>query len=171
MKTLFAWSLAIAVALAGAGSLLGDDKPKDKPKDGDQPKEVQKDLPKEKAKDGDKPKDKPKDGDKPKDKPKDGDKPKGGDKAKIKQAASPEEQFKKLDANGDGKLTAEEFVNAQVAALKQKAEATIKMKDANSDGAVTLEEFKAEPAKGKKGDKADAKVKGDPKPADKPKDK
>ena len=51
---------------------------------------------------------------------------------------NPEEAFKKMDKNGDGSVTTEEFREAQSAEL----EARFKGMDANNDGKVTQEEFK-----------------------------
>jgi len=52
---------------------------------------------------------------------------------------SPEERFKKLDTNGDGSLTLDEFKAGPMG----KHEDIFKKMDANSDGKVTLEEYKA----------------------------
>ncbi|MCX7819553.1 MAG: EF-hand domain-containing protein [Kiritimatiellae bacterium] len=52
--------------------------------------------------------------------------------------------FSKLDADGDGAITCEEYVKARAPAddeAKKKAEAVFKKMDANSDGKVTKEEF------------------------------
>ncbi len=59
--------------------------------------------------------------------------------------ATPEERFKKLDADGDGKLTLAEFqANPRFKdeATKAKAAEYFKKMDANSDGSVSLEEYK-----------------------------
>lgn len=56
----------------------------------------------------------------------------------------PEEIFKKLDADGDGNVTLEEFKKSPRAKENpEKAEEIFKKIDANSDGNITLEEFKA----------------------------
>ena len=57
---------------------------------------------------------------------------------------NPEEAFKKLDTNGDGSLSLDEF-KAGPRGLKDpaKAEEIFKKMDKDSDGKVTLEEFKA----------------------------
>ena len=56
----------------------------------------------------------------------------------------PEEIFKKLDANGDGNITLDEFKKGPKAQEHpEKAEEVFKKIDANSDGNITLEEFKA----------------------------
>jgi hypothetical protein len=89
---------------------------------------------------------------------------------------NPEEIFKKLDTNGDGSISLEEF-KAGPRAQKDpaKAEEAFKKMDTNGDGKVTLEEFKAGhhgppggpggPGKHKPGDKPGDKP-ADPKPAD-----
>ena len=62
----------------------------------------------------------------------------------AKPKTSPEDLFKKLDSNNDGKLSLEEF-KAGPAAQKDptKAEAKFKKMDTNNHGFLTLEEFKA----------------------------
>ena len=58
--------------------------------------------------------------------------------------ASLEEVFKKLDANGDGFLSLDEFKASPLGKRDAaKAEEIFKSMDTNSDGKVTLEEFKA----------------------------
>lgn len=74
-------------------------------------------------------------GDKPK--PAEGDKPK----------PNPEEYFKKKDANGDGKLSKDEFTKGAKDAAK--AETRFTTLDKDKDGSVTKEEFSAAPAKKK----------------------
>jgi hypothetical protein len=55
----------------------------------------------------------------------------------------PEAAFKKLDTNGDGKLTLEEWKKSPLGSKDEtKAEAMFKKMDADSDGSVTLEEYK-----------------------------
>lgn len=60
---------------------------------------------------------------------------------------TPEEQFKKLDANNDGKLSKEEFVGKRKADKADKAAETFKKKDKNGDGSLDLAEFGAKKAK------------------------
>ncbi|MBI5393951.1 MAG: EF-hand domain-containing protein [Verrucomicrobia bacterium] len=62
---------------------------------------------------------------------------KGGDKPKV----DPETYFKKLDTNGDGKVSKEEFMAKQKDA--EKGAAAFKAKDKDGDGCLTLDEFKA----------------------------
>jgi len=60
------------------------------------------------------------------------------------QRPNPEEIFKKLDTNGDGALSQDEFKASKRAQQDPaKAEAAFKGMDKNGDGQVTLEEFKA----------------------------
>jgi Ca2+-binding EF-hand superfamily protein len=56
---------------------------------------------------------------------------------------TPEEQFKRMDANNDGKLTVQEFVGKREGEKAEKAKDQFKRLDKNNDGAVTLEEFLA----------------------------
>lgn len=57
---------------------------------------------------------------------------------------SPEEVFKKMDANADGKVSKEEYL-ASPAAKKDaaKAETAFAAKDKDKDGSLTKEEFAA----------------------------
>ncbi|HEY1081078.1 MAG TPA: hypothetical protein VGE29_02390 [Prosthecobacter sp.] len=70
-----------------------------------------------------------------------------GDAAK-KPKMDPEKAFAKKDANGDGKLSKEEFTKGAKDATK--AEAAFTNKDKDKDGSLTKEEFAAGPKKKKK---------------------
>lgn len=72
-------------------------------------------------------------------------KPAGGDKGKPKM--SPEEFFKKKDANGDGKISKEEFLKG--AKDSAKAETQFAARDKDKDGSISKEEFTAAPKKKK----------------------
>jgi Ca2+-binding EF-hand superfamily protein len=65
-------------------------------------------------------------------------------KANKGAAVTPEERFKKLDTDGDGSISLEEF-KAGPAGKKDpaKAEEIFKKKDKNGDGKLSLEEFSA----------------------------
>ena len=56
---------------------------------------------------------------------------------------SPDEAFKKMDKDSDGKVSLAEFKGKRDGDKATKAEATFKAKDKDSDGFLTLEEFKA----------------------------
>jgi Ca2+-binding EF-hand superfamily protein len=56
---------------------------------------------------------------------------------------TPEDVYKKLDANSDGKVSLEEYTAGKEGKKKENAEKQFKKLDANSDGALSLEEFKA----------------------------
>ena len=72
------------------------------------------------------------------------DKPKGPHGPGKPGHPKPEEIFKKLDADGDGNVTLEEFKKGPKSKEHpEKAEEIFKKIDANSDGNITLEEFKA----------------------------
>ena len=60
-----------------------------------------------------------------------------------KQKRTPEEAFARMDANGDKKLSVEEFVGKREAEKATKAKDQFKRLDKDNDGFVTLEEFKA----------------------------
>ncbi len=68
--------------------------------------------------------------------------------------------FKKMDADGNGSVSLDEFQKAKNCAddeAKKKAEGMFKKMDANSDGSLTAEEMKewakTHPPKGKAGEK------------------
>lgn len=62
--------------------------------------------------------------------------------------------FKRLDKDGDSKLTKEEFVaSRKTDEAKKKAETQFTRRDKNKDGSLSLEKFTAEPAKKKPADK------------------
>ncbi len=72
--------------------------------------------------------------------------------APAKPKADPAEMFKKLDTNGDGKLTLEEWMASKRAQKDpDKAKETFQKKDKGNKGYLTLEEFVGH---GKKGDAA-----------------
>lgn len=79
------------------------------------------------------------------------------EKADKPKAPNPEKMFKKLDTDGNGSLSLEEF-KASPRGQKDpaKAEAAYKKMDADSKDGVSLEEFKAAPAPGKGKKKEDA---------------
>ncbi len=62
----------------------------------------------------------------------------------------PEARFKKMDKDGNGKLSLEEFVGKRTGEKKERAEKVFKRKDKDGDGSLTFEEFK--PKKKKKKD-------------------
>jgi Ca2+-binding EF-hand superfamily protein len=62
---------------------------------------------------------------------------------KNKGNRTPDEMFKRLDRNNDGKLSAEELQGRGKKADPAKAKARFAQLDKNNDGSVTLEEFKA----------------------------
>lgn len=82
------------------------------------------------------------------------DKPKKGGPGGDKPHMTPEEIFKKLDTDGDGSLSKEEFMAGPKAkADPAKGEEHFKAMDKDNDGKLTLEEFKAGAMHHKKKDK------------------
>ena len=63
--------------------------------------------------------------------------------AADKPKPTPEESFKKLDKNSDGKLSLEEFTGKRTGEKADAAKKAFARMDKNSDGSVDLEEFKA----------------------------
>ena len=56
---------------------------------------------------------------------------------------TPEEAFKALDKNSDGKVTKEEYLGNAEGEKKTKKENRFKALDTNKDGSLSLEEYKA----------------------------
>ena len=82
-----------------------------------------------------------------------------------KPKASPEEAFKKLDKDGDGSLTLEEFkASGRFKKNPADADAAFAKKDTNKDSKLSLEEFKAGSSK-KKEEAPKAEDKKEEKPA------
>lgn len=68
----------------------------------------------------------------------------------AKPKREPGAMFKKMDKNGDGKVSKDEFVNSRKSDdAKKKAEGFFGKRDKNSDGFITKDEL-AGPGKGKK---------------------
>jgi Ca2+-binding EF-hand superfamily protein len=63
--------------------------------------------------------------------------------AADKKKADPDARFAKLDANGDKKLSLDEFKVKRKDDAAAKAEKQFKHKDKDGDGSLSLEEFKA----------------------------
>ncbi len=61
--------------------------------------------------------------------------------AEDKPKMPPEERFKKLDKNGDNKLSEEEFVGKQTGEKADKAKENFKKRDKDADGFLSLEEY------------------------------
>jgi Ca2+-binding EF-hand superfamily protein len=59
------------------------------------------------------------------------------------QQKPPEEVFKKLDTNADGKLTLDEYVGKRTGEKADKAKERFAKLDKDSDGSLTLAEFEA----------------------------
>lgn len=94
-------------------------------------------------------------GDKAKDKAKPEVKKQDGEKKPkaAKPKKTPEDRFKALDENGDGKISEAEFVGKREGDKADKAKKAFAKKDKDSDGNLTMEEFA--PAKKPKQKKAD----------------
>jgi len=97
---------------------------------------------------------------------------------KEKPKRTPEQVFKKLDANGDGTLCVAELMGKRkTAEAEQRAKARIARKDKNGDGKLSLKEFVAKPQKPKKerpkkkGGKKGGEKSCQRKPAEKPREK
>jgi len=69
---------------------------------------------------------------------------------KPKKGGDPAAMFKKLDKNGDGKLSLEEYRGKAKGDRAAKVEARFKKLDKDGDGALTIEEFKGGAGGGKK---------------------
>lgn len=63
--------------------------------------------------------------------------------AEDKPKPTPEETFKKLDKDSDGKVSLAEYKGKKEGEKAEKAEARFKKLDKDNDGSLTLEEFKA----------------------------
>ena len=63
--------------------------------------------------------------------------------AEEKEKRTPEDQFKKLDKNSDGKLTLDELKGKKDGDKAAEIEKRFKAMDKDNNGSVSLEEFKA----------------------------
>lgn len=63
--------------------------------------------------------------------------------------ANPEEAFKRMDKNADGKLSQEEFLGKRTGEAADKAKQAFARLDKDKDGSLSLEEFKARGKKAK----------------------
>ena len=70
--------------------------------------------------------------------------------APAKPKLTPEERFKKMDANGDGALSLEEFLGKAKPEAKAAKEEDFKKIDKDGNGSLSLEEFVAGATRGKK---------------------
>jgi hypothetical protein len=70
--------------------------------------------------------------------------------APAKPKLTPEERFKKMDANGDGALSLEEFLGKAKPDAKAAKEEEFKKLDKDGNGSLSLEEFVAGATRGKK---------------------
>ncbi len=62
---------------------------------------------------------------------------------------SPEERFKKLDSDGNGKLSLDEYKGKKTGEKAEAAEKAFKARDKDSDGTLSLDEFSAKVKKDK----------------------
>lgn len=74
---------------------------------------------------------------------------KGDDK---KSAARVEKAFKKIDSNGDGKVSLDEFKTARKSAKPERLEAAFKRFDTDNSGELSFEEFRDGLAKAREKD-------------------
>jgi hypothetical protein len=81
------------------------------------------------------------------------------DEKKKKRGGDPEQTFKTMDADSDGKVTKEEFKEKAPGKMKERADQLFSRVDKDGNGSISLEEWKSfstDRAKGKKkGDKKD----------------
>src|SRR5688572_4576666 len=78
------------------------------------------------------------------DKPPGGGGPGGPGGEGKRQRPNPEEMFKRLDSNGDGSISADEFkASPRGQKNPERADEAFKRMDKDADGKVTTEEFKA----------------------------
>lgn len=73
----------------------------------------------------------------------------GASVAADKPKASVEDQFKKMDKDGDGKISLQEFQGKRDGDKAAAAEKRFKALDKDNDGSLSLEEFKARGKKAK----------------------
>ncbi|HSG71349.1 MAG TPA: EF-hand domain-containing protein [Planctomycetaceae bacterium] len=79
---------------------------------------------------------------------------KNEEKKPEKKKPDPAAVFKRLDKDGDSKVTKEEFVaSRKTDEAKKTAETQFARRDKNKDGSLSLEEFTATPTKKKPGEK------------------
>jgi Ca2+-binding EF-hand superfamily protein len=72
--------------------------------------------------------------------------------AEGKKKKDPDAAFNKRDANGDGRISVEEFVGKKEGDRAEKMKAAFQKKDKDNDGFVTKDEMTAKGKKKKKGD-------------------